>query len=80
MYLIEEFLKRFGYFSGAVDDYFGPDTFVAVKRFQLDHAAEILAPWGHTNPTGYWYITTRRTANRLVGCPEENKGLVETRI
>jgi hypothetical protein len=40
-------------------------TFEAVMDFQQKYAADILAPWGATEPTGYVYITTRQKMNEL---------------
>ena len=65
---VEEFLKKFGYFSGVPDDTFDTQTEEAVKRFQAEHTEAILNPWGHSTPTGYWYKYTRWYANKLMGC------------
>ncbi len=40
----------------------------AINKFQLKHASKILAPWGIKVPTGWWYQSTRKTANDLLGC------------
>ncbi len=65
---MEEFLKKFGYFSGVPDNTFDMQTEEAVKRFQAEHTEAILNPWGHSTPTGYWYKYTRWYANKLMGC------------
>ncbi len=76
----EEFLVRYGYFGGTPDTSFGTDTEDAVKRFQAAHADVILTPWGRTEPTGYWYKTSRSYANKLMGCtdPSFNPDLGDT--
>lgn len=52
-----------------VNGVFDVATFEAVKAFQLLYSADILAPWGISEPTGYVYITTRRFINMEV-CSE----------
>ncbi len=54
---------------------FGPMTFEAVKKFQLDNAQNVLAPWvpfglpsEHT-ATGYVYKTTQHQINKMM-CAE----------
>ncbi len=47
----------------AVTGVYDAATIEAVKEYQLNHAAEILAPWGLTKATGNFYLTTARTAN-----------------
>ncbi len=40
-------------------------TFEAVKAFQERYKADILDPWGLTEPTGYVYITTVKKINEI---------------
>ena len=47
--------------SGVYDE----ATLNAVRNFQEKYAADILAPWGITKPTGFVYLTTRRKVNDL---------------
>ena len=42
----------------------------AVINFQEQYREEILSPWGIAAPTGYVYLTTRKTINELV-CQRE---------
>lgn len=59
-----------------VDGIFGKKTEAAVKMFQLKYKNDILLPWDQAglsvdlvnNPTGYFYITSKHTANKLQ-CP-----------
>lgn len=41
------------------------NEFEAVKRFQLEHRADILDPWDITEPTGYVYKTTVKKINEI---------------
>jgi len=41
-------------------------TLIGVHRFQTKYAAEILAPWGISESTGYLYLTTRKKVNEIV--------------
>jgi hypothetical protein len=64
-------LQREGLFDYPVaTGYYGPITDRAIRAFQAKYASEILTPWGMTAPSGYWYKTTRKKANELVGCQE----------
>lgn len=49
---------------------FDAATVSRVKQFQAESKERILSPWNLSEPTGQWYKTTRRAANRLVGCFE----------
>lgn len=44
---------------------FDSDTNEAVKRFQEKYRSEILDPWGMSSPSGYVYLTTRKTINEI---------------
>jgi hypothetical protein len=50
-----------------VTGFFGLLTENAVKAFQTKYAADILTPWGLTQPTGFVYKTTLRRIN-LIHC------------
>ncbi len=66
---IQEFLMTEGLFDyHTATGYYGPITDKGIRGFQLKYAADILEPWGETEPTGYWYKTTRKKANELAGC------------
>lgn len=56
--------------SLVVDSIFGPKTEAAVKSFQLKYLADILAPWGISQPTGIWYISTTTKAKEIM-CGEK---------
>ena len=67
---VQQFLKERGFFpqSQETTNYFGPITLKAVKQFQAKYSQEILKPWNVTTPTGYWYRTTIKQANEMMGC------------
>ncbi|MBI5645121.1 hypothetical protein HY970_03415, partial [Candidatus Kaiserbacteria bacterium] len=48
-----------------ISGFFGVLTENAVKAFQLKYAADILTPWGITEPTGYVYKTTLWKINMI---------------
>jgi len=52
-------------FAVEVNGTFDSRTVEAVKGFQLKYAADVLAPWGITEPTGFVYLTTRNKLNAL---------------
>ncbi|HLP43715.1 MAG TPA: hypothetical protein VK145_00345, partial [Candidatus Nanoarchaeia archaeon] len=44
---------------------FDQATYDAVSRFQNKYLNDILSPWGHTAPTGYVYILTKKKVNEI---------------
>ena len=54
----------------AVDSIFGPKTEAAVNAFQMKYQADILTPWGISQPTGIWYISTTTKAKEIM-CSED---------
>jgi hypothetical protein len=65
--LLQQFLKNHGY-TVNVTGTFDLATLAAVKAFQKDHLADVLSPWGITDPTGYVYKTTLYEINKIA-CP-----------
>ncbi len=65
---LQTFLNKWMNASLPVTGFYGPLTQAAVMAFQLQHADEILAPWGLTTPTGIVYLTTLRWINSME-CP-----------
>jgi hypothetical protein len=43
----------------------------AISAFQLKYSEFILKPWDITEPTGYFYLTTSRFMNYMMGCTSE---------
>lgn len=66
--LIQSFLLSRGFYQGEVTGVFDKKTDDAVKSFQNKYAAEVLKPWGLKRATGWWYKTTNKKANELLGC------------
>lgn len=46
------------------------ELYKAVKSFQEKYRPKVLSPWELLMPTGYWYKSTRKMANEILGCPE----------
>lgn len=63
---LQAFLRGFEGEDIEVTGFYGPETTAAVARFQQKYAADVLTPWGITEPTGYAYITTTRKINEMV--------------
>ncbi len=53
-----------------LDKTFGNETLKGIYDFQNTYKEVVLKPWGLTNATGWWYKTTKATANKLMNCPE----------
>ncbi len=68
---LQTFLNNYMGEKLAVDGVYGPETFEAVKRFQMKEFNEILKPWYITEPTGIVRETTMRRINNIM-CPELN--------
>ncbi len=65
MLKLKSFLNVFEKENLSLDSNFDQATFDAVSRFQNKYFAEVLAPWGHTAPTGFVYITTKKKINEI---------------
>lgn len=66
---IQEFLNREVGAGLAVDGVYDFETKFAVKLFQKKYSKDILSFWSFKIPSGWWYKTTAKKANQLVGCP-----------
>ncbi len=77
---LQSFLNRVLGLALPVTGFFGPLTQQAVMAFQTTHAAEILAPWGLTNPTGFVYHTTIKKINELVCDNQKEFPLTEAQL
>lgn len=47
---------------------FDQKTINAVKTFQTKYSKFVLQPWNLKTPTGWWYQSTMRQANKFMGC------------
>lgn len=86
MLKLQLFLKNFeGFTSLEATAVFDDATFDAVSAFQQRYFDDILEPWGHTAPTGFVYILTKKKINEIY-CntiypltPSESREIVEFR-
>ena len=63
---LQAFLRIFeGESALAISAVYDDATIDAVNRFQVKYFDDILAPWGHTGPTGYTYILTKKKVNEI---------------
>jgi hypothetical protein len=74
--LLQNFLNKHIGTNIPATGFFGPLTLEGVKKFQLENADQILAPWAPfglaaQTPTGYVYKTTKRWIN-LLECKDLN--------
>lgn len=63
---LQAFLNKYLGLSIPTTGFFGNMTFNGVKSFQTKYADAVLAPWGLTSPTGYFFSTTQKQANLMV--------------
>lgn len=64
--LLQQFLNQELGANLPISGAFGDMTLASVKAFQAAHTADVLTPWGITDPTGYVGVTTRRMIDILV--------------
>jgi len=62
---LQSFLNVFEKENLSYTTVFDEPTFQAVSRFQNKYFNDILAPWGHTAPTGFVYILTKKKINEI---------------
>lgn len=62
---VQYFMNKFEGENLALSSVFDQPTFDAVSRFQDKYFSDILAPWGHTAPTGFVYILTKKKINEI---------------
>ncbi len=67
---IKKFLNALEGESLDLTETFDSQTDKAVKRFQTKYTPRVLIPWGLSRATGWWYQSTKKTANDLLGCFE----------
>lgn len=64
---LQVFLKTMeGFADLQVTGVFDQATYGAVSEFQNKYFGDILEPWGHTAPTGFVYILTKKKINEIV--------------
>ncbi len=62
---LQSFLNVFEKENLSLTSVFDDSTFHAVERFQNKYFGDILQPWGHTAPTGFVYILTKKKVNEI---------------
>lgn len=67
---IQKFLNRILGVAISDNGVFESSTDQAVKTFQQQYVDHIITPWKLSDPTGWWYQSTRSYANYLNGCSE----------
>jgi hypothetical protein len=69
--LLQRTLKEQGFFTGTPNGVFGPQTEKAVRAWQQTHREFVLDPWGYLKgPTGWFYQSSERWMNELLGCED----------
>ena len=76
--LLETFLNETEGETLEVDGFYGQDNADAVSRFQVKYAEDILAPYGITEPSGFFHTETLEKFNELhcaqnVPAPEDQE-------
>jgi hypothetical protein len=67
---IQKFLNERLHINLSTDGVFDSLTDQAVRNFQDQYTNQIITPWKLSDPTGWWYQSTRSYANYLSGCSE----------
>lgn len=62
---LQRFLNDFEGARLTVSGVYDADTLAGVHTFQTKYAADILAPWGVSESTGFVYLTTRKKVNEI---------------
>jgi len=65
MLKLQTFLNVFEGENLSLTSVFDDQTFSAVERLQNKYFGDILEPWGHTAPTGFVYILTKKKVNEI---------------
>ncbi|MEK7535933.1 MAG: peptidoglycan-binding domain-containing protein [Patescibacteria group bacterium] len=60
---LQSFLNEYQDAKLPITGVYGSLTIAALNQFQLANLSDVLAPWNLTEPTGNFYMTTRRKAN-----------------
>ena len=72
---LQEFLNEYQSVNLTINGLLNQSTLRAIRQFQLTNKDEVLKPWGLSEATGNFYLTTRRKANieycRLHGSVKE---------
>lgn len=68
--LLQQTLLEQGFNPGTIDGWYGIKTAQAVSQWQTKHFDQVLKPWGLTHATGFFYKSSERWTNELLGCDD----------
>ena len=68
--LLQQTLLEQGFNPGSIDGHYGPLTTQAVAQWQTKHFNQVLQPWNLTHATGWFYQSSERWMNELLGCED----------
>ncbi|MEJ0001772.1 MAG: PKD domain-containing protein [bacterium] len=68
---VQTFLNDYMNAGLVIDGVYGPQTEAAVRNFQAARNTNVLAPWGISDTTGIFYLTTQTEVNNIM-CPTLN--------
>jgi hypothetical protein len=62
---LQVFLRDLEGYNVEVNGIYDNQTVVALNAFQMRYKDDVLTPWGHTAPTSFTYITTKKKVNEI---------------
>ncbi|MCB9809030.1 peptidoglycan-binding protein [Candidatus Nomurabacteria bacterium] len=68
--LLQQTLLEQGFNPGTIDGIYGIKTAQAVGQWQTKHYTQVLTPWNLTHATGFFYQSSERWMNELLGCDD----------
>ncbi|MCB9809313.1 right-handed parallel beta-helix repeat-containing protein [Candidatus Nomurabacteria bacterium] len=68
--LLQQTLLEQGFNPGTIDGWYGIKTAQAVSQWQTKHYTQVLTPWNLTHATGFFYQSSERWMNELLGCDD----------
>ncbi len=71
--LLQTHLQKQGFYSGPIDGIYDQEVFDAVSAWQVKYRKTVLDPWGLKGPTGFFYQSSERNMNIILGCNDSVK-------
>ena len=62
---LQVFLRDLEGFNVEITGVYDDQTIVSLNAFQNRYKDDVLTPWGHTSPTSFTYITTKKKVNEI---------------